>query len=181
MKKPAMFLDRDGTIFVDTGYPGDNADIRFIPGVVDALQKLQKHFQLIIISNQSGVGRGYITRDECKRVHQKMMAKLREQGISITDSFYCLHTPDDGCDCRKPKPGMLLEAAERWDTDLPSSFMAGDKMSDAEAGWRAGCRSVLLADEPLSSAENNTAAFPDIIVPDLRSAVTWILKRQGCR
>lgn len=140
MKKKALFLDRDGTIILDRNYPSDPDEVAFIPGVSDSLRKAQKEFLLIVISNQSGVGRGLITLDQFKKVDQQFRTLLKMEKIEIAGFYYCTHAPDDDCDCRKPKPGMILEAAESFDIDLSESFMIGDKPSDVEAGLRAGCR-----------------------------------------
>lgn len=177
MTMPAVFLDRDGTIFEDTGYPGDSSHILFINGVPEALRKLQKHFLLIIISNQSGVGRGLLTLDEMYRVQQKMVAKLETKHIEITDTYFCPHAPEDDCDCRKPSPEMIINAAEKWNIDLNQSFMVGDKLSDTVAGSRAGCRSILLQKGKKNQSDLNDPTHPDYIAPDFKAAAKWILSR----
>lgn len=174
MSKPAVFLDRDGTIFKDTGYPGDSSPILFIPGAPKALRELQNHFLLIIISNQSGVGRGIITLDEMHRVHNKMVKKLTSENIEITDSYYCPHAPSDNCECRKPSPEMLMSAAEKWSINLSQSYMIGDKLSDAVAGNRAGCKSILLDQKQASNQIRKNNHFPNYTAPDLNSAAQWI-------
>ena len=175
MSKPAIFLDRDGTIFIDTGYPGDEDPINFLPGVPDSLRMLQVNFVLIIISNQSGVGRGVITKDEMYRVHSKMINKLEEENIRITDSFFCLHAPSDNCICRKPLPTMILNAAEKWNLQLNHSYMIGDKNSDIEAGYHAGCKSILLNDDVSLAEKLTQQPYPDFIASGLQTAANWIM------
>jgi D-glycero-D-manno-heptose 1,7-bisphosphate phosphatase len=135
----AVFLDRDGTLIVDVGYPRDPEAVRFLDGALDALRALQAAgFLLVVVSNQSGIGRGLITPAEAQAVHARFSALLAEAGITLDSAKYCPHGPDQGCDCRKPAPGMLLEAADELGIDLTASFMVGDKAADVEAGQRAG-------------------------------------------
>jgi D-glycero-D-manno-heptose 1,7-bisphosphate phosphatase len=137
--RPAVFLDRDGTLIVDVGYPRDPDEVRFLDGALDALRALRAAgFLLVVISNQSGIGRGVITPAEADSVHARFSQGLAEAGITLDGAKYCPHSPDEGCDCRKPKPGMLLEAADELGIDLSASFMVGDKAADVEAGQRAG-------------------------------------------
>jgi D-glycero-D-manno-heptose 1,7-bisphosphate phosphatase len=140
-----IFLDRDGTVIHDVGYPSDPQQVRLLPGAGEALAQLQQQgFHLILISNQSGIGRGLITEDQALQVHRRVLASLAQCGVSVDAAYYCRHGPEDGCSCRKPMPGMLLRAAEELDLDLSRAFMIGDKSSDIEAGMRAGCRTILL-------------------------------------
>lgn len=175
MSKPAVFLDRDGTLFKDTGYPGDKAPIHFLPGVPEYLRKLQTDFELIIISNQSGVGRGIITKDEMYRVHDKMINKLQKENIKITDSYYCPHAPSDNCVCRKPLPFMIQNAAKIWAVNLNYSYMIGDKLSDVLAGYRAGCKSVLLGKDRFAEENNTERPYPYFVATDFKAAAEWIL------
>jgi D-glycero-D-manno-heptose 1,7-bisphosphate phosphatase len=141
----AAFLDRDGTIIYDEDYLADPARVRLVPGAADALRALRRRgMLLVIVSNQSGVARGLIRADELAAVHARLEAVLRAEGIVLDGAYHCLHGPDDGCACRKPRPGMLLRAAEEHAIDLASSWMIGDKPSDVEAGRAAGCRAALF-------------------------------------
>jgi histidinol-phosphate phosphatase family protein len=141
--RPALFLDRDGTLIVDVGYPRDPALVETLPGAIDALCKLQHTYALVIISNQSGIARGRITPAEAAAVHARTIELFAAGGVTFAGAYYCPHGPDDGCPCRKPAPGLLLDAAHELDLDLASSIMLGDKPSDLEAGLAAGCvRSV---------------------------------------
>lgn len=143
--RPAVFLDRDGTIMVDTGYPKYARQVKLIPGAVDALKAFQeKGFLIIIVSNQSGIGRGYMTRAQANNVHKRVISLLERSGVTIDEACYCPHAPEDECDCRKPSPTMLLDASRKFNIDLSSSFMIGDREVDIETGKRAGCRTVRL-------------------------------------
>ncbi len=141
--KQALFLDRDGTLIVDVGYPRDPALVEPLPGAIEALRELQRTYELVIVSNQSGVGRGRITNDEAYEVHERVIQVFRAEGVWFSGVYYCLHAPDAGCACRKPAPGMLLEAARELRLDLASSVMLGDKASDIEAGRAAGVGRLL--------------------------------------
>jgi D-glycero-D-manno-heptose 1,7-bisphosphate phosphatase len=143
--KRALFLDRDGTILVDPGYPRDPEAVRFIDGAELGLRVAQDlGFALVVVSNQSGVARGIIQPAEAKAVHDRMVGLLGQRDITLAGSYYCFHGPDDGCRCRKPEPGMLEDAARDLGLDLPSSVMLGDRRTDIVAGKRAGARAVLL-------------------------------------
>lgn len=140
----ALFLDRDGTLIVDVGYPNDPAEVELIPGAADALRELQSSWTLVVISNQSGIARGIITDTEAAAVHAQFTSLFAADGVTFAGSYYCPHGPDAGCRCRKPAPGLLLDAARELDLDLAASIMIGDKPSDLEAGRAAGCKDGLL-------------------------------------
>jgi histidinol-phosphate phosphatase family protein len=147
MPRPALFLDRDGTLIVDVGYPRDPEQVEPLPGVLDALRALQTRYALVIISNQSGLARGTITPAEAAAVHARVVAVFASAGITFAGAYYCPHGPDDACRCRKPAPAMLLDAARDLDLDLAASVMIGDKRADIEAGEAAGCgRTIHFAD-----------------------------------
>ncbi len=150
-KGRALFLDRDGTIIVDVGYPRDPAQVALLPGAAEALAALAPHAALVIVSNQSGLARGLITPAEAAAVHARVALLLADAGVAVAGAFYCPHGPDDGCRCRKPAAGLLLDAAAAHDLDLAASIVVGDKPSDVAAGAAAGCRAGLLfaaADAP---------------------------------
>jgi histidinol-phosphate phosphatase family protein len=140
-----IFFDRDGTIIYDTWYPRDPQQVCLLPGAGEALAQLTRQgFHLILVSNQSGIGRGIITADQALQVHRQVLASLAPYGVWVAAAYYCRHVPEEGCSCRKPAPGMLLRAAAELGLDLSRAFMIGDKPSDIEAGTRAGCRTILL-------------------------------------
>jgi histidinol-phosphate phosphatase family protein len=149
-RRKAVFLDRDGTIIEDTGYISDPELVQFLPGAAEALQRLQSAgYLLVIVSNQSGIGRGWITEDQYRQVQHRLLEELQKQNVLITRSYYCPHAPETGCLCRKPGPGLLEQAARELQIDLSRSWMVGDRTSDIEAGHAAGCRTVLFdADWP---------------------------------
>lgn len=145
--RPAVFLDRDGTLNVDFGYVSRPEDIRWLPGVAAALARLRwAGYLLIVVTNQSGIARGFYDVPTMQALHDWMNAALRTQGAHIDAFYHCPHHPDvtGVCTCRKPAPGMLLRAADDWFIDLEKSWMIGDKMSDVVAGRAAGCTPILL-------------------------------------
>lgn len=169
----AVFFDRDGTLIYDLGYPREPEKVRLLPGAGEALLELQRQgFCLVLVSNQSGVGRGLLSQEDVERVHRQVVACLAEYGVHLDGAYYCFHAPWEGCDCRKPSPGLLLQAAEELDIDLVHSFIVGDKVSDIEAGRRAGCRAILLATNPPSAP---LKLAPDFVVADWLEIARCIL------
>jgi rfaE bifunctional protein nucleotidyltransferase chain/domain len=153
----AAFLDRDGTIIHDADYPSDPADVRLMPGAIDALRALRaKGFLLVLVSNQSGVGRGLVTEEQAGSVHDRFVAELARHDIALDAVRYCPHAPSEDCDCRKPRPGMILDAAQALGVDLTSSVLIGDKPSDAQAGRAAGVKTILLGAEGDGALTVNT-------------------------
>lgn len=152
IKQKAVFLDRDGTINIEKEYLYRPDDLEFISGVPEAIAQLnQAGFLVIVITNQSGVARGYFSVNDVNRLHQFMQQQLAAEGAHIDAFYLCPHHPDKGlsdyrfnCDCRKGKPGLILTAAAELDIDLDRSYMVGDKISDIEAGMAAGCRCFLV-------------------------------------
>ncbi len=137
----AVFLDRDGVINYDVGYPHKLEHLRLIEGVDTALLNLQNAgFELFIVSNQSGVGRGYFDRLAVENFNLSLLCKLEKKGIDIKDVKYCPHIPADKCSCRKPEPGMILSLLTRYNLDPSSCFMVGDKKTDIAAGQKAGLK-----------------------------------------
>jgi histidinol-phosphate phosphatase family protein len=139
MTRRALFVDRDGTLIADAGYPRDPALVEPLPGAIEALRELQAHFALVIISNQSGIGRGLITEAEARTVHDRVIEVFARAGVGFAGSYYCPHAPEASCPCRKPAPGLLIDAARELGLDLATSVMVGDKPSDIAAGRAAGC------------------------------------------
>ena len=120
-------------------------DFRLIPGAIDGLVRLAGcGYRLVVVSNQRGISRGLISQEVLKATEEALEEALREQGAEIASFYYCPHETEAGCDCRKPKPGLLLRAAAELDLDLGSSWMVGDSTSDVEAGASAGCRTAYL-------------------------------------
>jgi len=179
----AVFLDRDGTIIEDVGYPHERNQIKFLPGVSQAIRRLNENgFKVIIVTNQAGVARGYFTEETVKEINKYIQESLAEEGAVIDMVYYCPHHIEGvieeyrkACHCRKPNPGMIEEAVRDFDIDVGGSFLIGDHLSDVEAGVRAGCGTVLLAREEPLSKSREIVVMPDHIAPDLFEAVKWLV------
>ncbi|MDR3357301.1 MAG: D-glycero-beta-D-manno-heptose 1,7-bisphosphate 7-phosphatase [Desulfovibrio sp.] len=143
----AIFLDRDGTLNRETGYLCDWSAWQWLPGVPETLALLGRHgYKLVVVTNQSGLARGFYNAESVKRLHELMNRDLAARNAAIHAFYYCPHHPDftGPCACRKPRPGMLLRAAAEMSLNRAQSWMIGDKALDMEAGLAAGCRSVLV-------------------------------------
>ena len=167
----AVFLDRDGTVIRDHGYLDNEDDIELLDGAGDALQRLiRTGFKLILVTNQSGIGRGFFTSDVVEAQHRRLAELLTPWNVSFTSIEICPHAPDDDCDCRKPSPRLLLQAARTHDIDLHQSFMVGDKPSDVEAGRNSGCAASIMIQGRADTAN------ADYIAKNLPDAVDYIVK-----
>jgi len=145
--KKALFLDRDGVINIDKNYVHKIDDFEFVDGIFDLCRKKQNDGYLIfVITNQAGIARGFYDEDDFAKLTMWMTEQFEARGIVITKVYFCPHHPDfDGdCDCRKPKPGMILQAAKEFDIDLTGSLLIGDKKSDLDAGRNAGITNLIL-------------------------------------
>jgi histidinol-phosphate phosphatase family protein len=172
MVERAVFLDRDGTMARDVNYCSSPDDFELFPETPKAVKALKEHgFKVIVITNQSGIARGYFTEETLHRIHDKMLAELAQAGAHIDGIYYCPHHPDDNCQCRKPKPELALRAAKDFNIDLSSSFVVGDLEMDIGLGKAIGSRTVLLSQQLRSS--NNS--LPDHITTDLYQAALWII------
>ena len=174
-KNRAVFLDRDGVInraFVRDGKPFPPPapqELEILPGVPESLRDLKAHgYELLVVTNQPDVGRGKQSREALDAMHQDLSARL-----PLDDILVCCHTDQDHCDCRKPLPGMLLEAASKHNIDMASSFMVGDRWRDVEAGYNAGCRTILI---DYGYSERAPDRGPDLRVGSLREAADWIIR-----
>lgn len=174
MSQRVVFLDRDGVLnraFPEGGTtrpPLTLDELELLEGVPDALERLRAGgFALVVVTNQPDVARGKQTRAAVEAINARMRAAL-----PLTDVFVCYHDTADRCDCRKPKPGMLLAAAAKWGLELPTAFLIGDRWSDVAAAHAAGCRGVLI-DTPFGSPER---CAPDHTAPDIAAAADWVLK-----
>jgi D-glycero-D-manno-heptose 1,7-bisphosphate phosphatase len=141
----AVFLDRDGTLMPEIGALGRPEAVRLMPGVGAALRALAKaHYELVVVSNQSAVGRGAVTADQVMAVNAALRRALRAEGVELAGIFICPHRPEDGCDCRKPLPGLFHQAAAALDLALGASWLIGDSTRDTDAAASAGVRGILL-------------------------------------
>jgi D-glycero-D-manno-heptose 1,7-bisphosphate phosphatase len=181
MRYLTVFLDRDGVINADSpAYIKSRAEFHPLPGSLAAIARLTRAgIRVIVITNQSAINRGMVPLAELEAIHHDLRAAVSAQGGCISDIFFCPHRPDEGCDCRKPKPGLILAARERHGIDLSSSVMVGDRAKDILAGQTAGCgRTVLVRTGNTESALQSLAeegCRPDHVAADLAAAVDWIL------
>lgn len=177
MKNKAVFLDRDGTINVDRGYVYKIENLQLIPGVIEGLKKLQDYsnYKLIIVTDQSGIARGYYTEESYLKFREYMHRVLAENGVIINEEYFCPHIDEDNCNCRKPKAGMLKQAAKDFNLDLKECWMMGDKVKDILAGKNAGCRAIHI----LTGEEKNPITYADFVAKDLVDAADYILNNKN--
>jgi D-glycero-D-manno-heptose 1,7-bisphosphate phosphatase len=198
MKNRAVFLDRDGVInelvyHQDTGIidtPFTEAQLKLLPKAAQGLALINKlGFKAVLVSNQPGIAKGYYDLKTFEKVEKKLHKELKKKKAFLDASYYCFHHPKgDGkykrnCRCRKPKPGLLLEAAVDLDLDLKNSFMIGDSITDVQAGQEAGCKTFLLGNHKCDLCRflSEKRVKPDFIVPNLLEAVKIIRKNIGGR
>ena len=176
MGKAAVFLDRDDTLIENVPYLGDPEKVRLLPGAKEALEKLhQNHVPLLVVSNQSGVGRGLITKDQVRAVDARMEQLL---GVPFLDYRHCFAAPGDPYDeRRKPSPRMLQEAAKGHNLNLPHCFMVGNRLSDIQAGHSAGCGTVLLKLRVHPGDEPQCTALASFCTDSWMDAAQWILSQ----
>lgn len=180
-----VFLDRDGVINQDSpDYIKTPDEFHFIPGSPEAVALLNRHgFDVILITNQSLIGRKMAGRETLDRIFAKMNQGIEAAGGRIKDIFYCPHLPDDGCDCRKPLPGLIFQARDRHGIDLARSVMVGDSAKDMDCGRNAGCAKVLLVStgngEKALAALTAEGTPPDHVGADLAAVARWIVDNLG--
>src|SRR4029453_9608492 len=147
-----VFLDRDGTLVRDTGYPHRPQDYALLPGVPAALRRLQEAgFALAIVTNQSGIGRGLFGEEDFERFQRLLLVDLEREGVAIARTYYCPHRPEAGGACRKPEPGLLWRARDELGADLAASWVVGDRTRDVELAARAGCHGAVLRGGPAAA------------------------------
>ena len=168
---PAVFIDRDGTIMEDRDYCSDPSQVKVFPGAPEALRRLKSNgFKLIVITNQSGIGRGLFRLDQYRAVEAEVSRQL---GAGLIDAtYFCPHLPSQHCSCRKPATAMILEATREYQIDLSRSFLVGDKESDVECARNAGVRSIRVKTGPQCDTSDGTA---DWVAEDLQASVEIIL------
>lgn len=175
--KKAVFLDRDGTIMIDKVYLNDPAGIEVYKESYPALNLLHKEgFLIFLVTNQSGVARGIVQEENVKRINNVIIEDFKNRGTGISAAYYCPHPVDGGCACRKPNPGMLENGAKEFGVDLKQSWMIGDRMTDVEAGRRAGARSILLQNKTTPPIEG-AFAVAEFICNNVLDAANLIIEK----
>ena len=193
----AVFLDRDGVInelvyhqeqgIIDSPFTVEQ--FRLLPGVGEAIKKLcETGYKVILVSNQPGIAKGILSEETFDEITKKMKEELAKEGARLDGEYYCFHHPEAkvemlkaNCECRKPNPGLLLQAAQNLDIDLSQSWMIGDGLTDVKAGKGAGCRTILLGRMKceLCHLMDEEDARPDAIAANLKETVQFILKQGG--
>lgn len=169
----AVFLDRDGVINIEKEYLHTVEAFEFIDGVFDACRHFQHlGYKLVIVTNQSGIGRGFYTEDDFETLTLWMLEQFRRHGVLIDAVYHCPHTPDTACSCRKPNPGMMLQAAQEHNIDLSDSWMIGDKESDIEAALAAGIGHTILVRS--GHAINEKESRADYLLDSIKESIDII-------
>jgi len=158
-KRKVFFVDRDGVINKEIGYLHDIDKFEFIDGVLEAFEYiLSRNYDIIVVTNQSGIGRGFYSEDNFLELNKWMVNFLKSKGINILDVFYCPHSPEDDCNCRKPKPGMFLDAKKKFNIEMDKSWSIGDKETDIMAATYAGISNTILVKSGHDINEENSKA-----------------------
>lgn len=181
MKNKAVFIDRDGTINIDVHYLDDPDKFEMYPGVGEGVKRLRdKGFKIIVITNQSGIARGYFTEEQLSDIHEIMKQEFQKFDVTLDGIYYCPHHPDDTCNCRKPNTGLFVKAINEHNIDVKKSYMIGDKILDVSAGRKIGVKTILIPEphlkEEFLSKKPEWEYNPDYIADDFCDAVEWILK-----
>lgn len=188
---PGLFLDRDGTVNEEVGFLSSPDDLQLIPGSAEAIRQANEcGFKVFVITNQSGVGRGFLTEEQLLRIHETLLTRLAGLNAHIDAIYYCPHHPEAvteryrvACDCRKPGLGMLKKAAEEFGVDLRRSFVVGDRMVDIQSAHNCGATPILVltgyGHEELELCRERGVEVPHV-APDLRAAME-LIKRSVCQ
>jgi D-glycero-D-manno-heptose 1,7-bisphosphate phosphatase len=191
MGNRAVFLDRDGTVIEEVNYLRRIEDMQVYPFTPEALRRLREQgFLTVVVTNQSAVARGFLNEDELRQLHAALQTRLEAAGATVDAYYYCPHHPEAAleqyrraCPCRKPEPGLILQAAEEHGIELSASYVIGDRIGDIRAGHAAGCRSVLVRTGygAIAAAEvenlqqgGDAAGVPDYLAENLLEAADWI-------
>ncbi|MDB6016697.1 MAG: D-glycero-D-mannoheptose,7-bisphosphate phosphatase [Pedosphaera sp.] len=177
--KQAVFLDRDGTLIEEKEYLHQPEEVAIFPGALLAMRQLQEAgFALFLVTNQSGVGRGYFTLADMERVHEHLMGELARAGVRVERIYFAPEAPEQPSRGRKPSPQFLFDARDEFGIDLGGSYMIGDKLSDLECGWNAGVKESLLVRTGYGGKLERASAGKlkeAVVVDDLAAAAKWIL------
>jgi D-glycero-D-manno-heptose 1,7-bisphosphate phosphatase len=183
--KKAVFLDRDGTIVVHEPYLSSPDQLKLLPNAAQGIRVFKEYgYLIIVVTNQSGVARGFFDEKRLILIHKKLISMLEEEGAVIDDLYYCPHHTEGiierykvDCNCRKPKPGMILDAARKYHIDLTQSLMIGDSEADMLAGRDAGCKCVLVRSDSINEISTATMIGTDYIVKDLLEAASYVISK----
>jgi heptosyltransferase-2 len=175
-----VFLDRDGTLNYDPGYLKVAAELKLLAGVGPALARLKgAGARLVVVTNQSGVGRGVFTLKDLEAIHARLEGLLEQENVVLDAIYFCPHHPDDGCHCRKPEVGMVELAVSELHLDLRRSYLIGDHARDIQLAHRVGAKAILITTEPVDTqaldALRAAEAMPDAVAKSMAEAVDWIL------
>jgi D-glycero-D-manno-heptose 1,7-bisphosphate phosphatase len=178
MARRFVMLDRDGTVIRECHYLADPGQVELLPGVGEGLRQLQE-MGLVLLTNQSGIHRGYFGWEEVERVHQMLRELLGAEGVELEGIFVCPHRPEEGCGCRKPEPGLVHQAAQELGFDPQAGFVIGDKECDIDVGKRVGAQTFLVRTGYGAQLEAEGDRRPDYVVDDIRGAVPVIAEQVG--
>jgi lipopolysaccharide heptosyltransferase II len=175
-----VFLDRDGTLNYDPGYLKVAGDLKLLAGVGPALARLKgAGAKLVVVTNQSGVGRGIVALKDLEAIHARLQGLLEQEGAALDAIYFCPHHPDDGCHCRKPNAGMVDRAVSELELDLRRSYLIGDHSRDIQLAHRVGAKAILLTQGPIDVQALDRLkverAMPDAVAKSMAEAVDWIL------
>ena len=183
MKRSALFVDRDGTLIVERHYINDPAGVELVSGAAGAIRQLNElHIPVVLVTNQSGIGRGLITQTQYNAVHERLLQLLAQNGAKLDAAYHCPHAPGDNgeqCNCRKPAPGMFLAAAKELDLDMSLSAYVGDRWRDIAAGIDAGGLGILVNGANTPQEEAVRASREAHVVKSFPEAVQLALKYLG--
>jgi len=180
MGNKAVFIDRDGTINVNVEYLDNPDRFQMYVGVAEGIKLLKDNgFKIIVITNQSGIARGYFPEKTLEKIHEKMEKELLKKGAALDAIYYCPHHPDDNCDCRKPNTGLFKKAVKDFDVDTSRSFVIGDMMADIEAGHRMGLKTILVPEKKdlVEKEMKESKIKPDLVCDDFYTGAIWIIDR----
>ncbi len=176
----AVFLDRDDTLCKDVPYCRRPEDLHLLPGAGEAVRRLNDAgLVVVIITNQSGIARGWLTEEDLRLIHEKMKKDLSAFGAKVDAIYHCPHHPDDDCDCRKPKPSLVFKAAIEMDLQLETSYMIGDRILDVLLARNSGTKAVLVRPPHPTKEFTEAARLADNVSRDISEAVDWVLSIEG--
>jgi D-glycero-D-manno-heptose 1,7-bisphosphate phosphatase len=182
MARTYVLLDRDGTIIYDRHYLSDPAAVELLPGAAEALRRLTDlGCGLIVVTNQSGIGRGYFDEPTLARIHERFEALLADESIRLDAIYYCPHTDEAACGCRKPLPGMAERAARDFGFDLARAFVVGDRHGDIDLARAVGAKGILVRTGVGGETEREARCAPHHTADDLTAAAAWIAEQIGER